>query len=218
MKDLNNSRYGKLIAVLVALWFAVSISASALLAFKADFNSLSLTLLIAALVPIALFLLWFAASPSFRQFALSLDARILTIVHSWRIGGFVFLVLASYNILPEFLALPAGWGDIAIGLTAPIVAIYLAKPGHRRSFISWHILGILDLVAAVTTGVLAGPLGYRPGTEAMTVLPLSLIPTFAVPLLVILHIICIAQAARWEPIWSPSYDHEETGRPYSVAR
>jgi hypothetical protein len=31
----------------------------------------------------------------------------------------------------------------------------------------------------------------------MTVLPLSLIPTFAVPLLFILHFICIAQALRW---------------------
>ena len=31
----------------------------------------------------------------------------------------------------------------------------------------------------------------------MTVLPLSLIPTFAVPLLLILHVICIAQARQW---------------------
>lgn len=33
----------------------------------------------------------------------------------------------------------------------------------------------------------------------MTVLPLSLIPTFAVPLLLILHVIAMAQAARWQP-------------------
>jgi hypothetical protein len=31
----------------------------------------------------------------------------------------------------------------------------------------------------------------------MTVLPMSYIPTFAVPLFLILHIICIAQARRW---------------------
>ena len=31
----------------------------------------------------------------------------------------------------------------------------------------------------------------------MTVLPLSLIPTFAVPLFIILHIICVAQARLW---------------------
>jgi hypothetical protein len=33
----------------------------------------------------------------------------------------------------------------------------------------------------------------------MTELPLSLIPTFAVPLFVILHVICIAQARQWQP-------------------
>ena len=32
----------------------------------------------------------------------------------------------------------------------------------------------------------------------MTVLPLSLIPTFAVPLLLILHLISIAQAKSWD--------------------
>jgi hypothetical protein len=31
----------------------------------------------------------------------------------------------------------------------------------------------------------------------MTALPMSLIPTFAVPLLFLLHIICIAQARGW---------------------
>ena len=32
----------------------------------------------------------------------------------------------------------------------------------------------------------------------MTVLPLSLIPTFFVPLFVMLHMICIAQAWSWK--------------------
>ena len=34
----------------------------------------------------------------------------------------------------------------------------------------------------------------------MTALPLSLIPTFAVPLFFILHVICIAQATRWREV------------------
>jgi hypothetical protein len=35
-------------------------------------------------------------------------------------------------------------------------------------------------------------------TGVMTVLPMSLIPTFAVPLLLILHIVCIAHALQWK--------------------
>ena len=82
------------------------------------------------------------------------------------------------------------------------MAIYLAGNGERKgSFIAWQLLGMLDLVTAVTLGVLASPapvgiLGHGVTTEAMTLLPLSVIPTFAVPLLLILHIISIAQAIR----------------------
>ncbi len=59
----------------------------------------------------------------------------------------------------------------------------------------WQVLGISDLAMAVTLGTLArviSPQGIP--TSAMTVLPLSLIPTFTVPLLLILHVISIAQA------------------------
>jgi hypothetical protein len=34
----------------------------------------------------------------------------------------------------------------------------------------------------------------------MTVLPLSLIPTFLVPMFLIFHVICIAQARAWEDV------------------
>jgi hypothetical protein len=74
----------------------------------------------------------------------------------------------------------------------------LANPDHRKSFILWQLLGIADLVTAVTMGTTARliePHGIA--TSPMTVLPLSVIPTFAVPLLFILHIICIAQARHW---------------------
>jgi hypothetical protein len=74
----------------------------------------------------------------------------------------------------------------------------LANPDHRKSFILWQLLGIADLVTAVTMGTTARliePHGIA--TSPMTVLPLSLIVTFAVPLLFILHILCIAQGRHW---------------------
>jgi len=126
---------------------------------------------------------------------MSLNPRVLTLVQSWRIVGYAFLILAAYGILPKLFAWPAGWGDILIGATAPFVALRLTKNSRRGSFILWQVLGIVDLVNAVTLGALSGyidPKGV--GGGAMTVLPLSLIPTFLVPLFLILHVICIAQA------------------------
>jgi hypothetical protein len=155
------------------------------------------------LLPLAIFTTWYLASSQFRGYILSLSPRLLTLLHSWRVVGFVFLVLASYNILPRLFALPAGWGDIAIGLTAPFVAYRLAVPAHRRIFIFWQLLGVADLVTAISLGALAPllnpqQLASNAATSApMAALPLSLIPTFFVPLLLILHSISIAQARRW---------------------
>jgi hypothetical protein len=191
---MTHAQYGKLTLGLLAAWFVFSLTASAFHIYIAKPSQPPLPILLAVLAPIAAFLVWLASSPAFRRFVFSLDPRAVTIVHTWRLAGFTFLTLYAYGILPGLFALPAGWGDITIGATAPLVALRLARPNHRASFMLWQALGILDLVFAVSLGALTS---YVSGATALAVLPLSLIPTFAVPLLIILHIICIAQAWGW---------------------
>lgn len=201
---MSNAKYGKLTAGLISLWFLFSLVASALHLFRAAPSRPPLALGLAALIPIVIFVAWSAMSQSFRQFLLSLNPRTLTFVHAWRIVGFVFLVLYTYNILPGTFALPAGWGDIAIGITAPLVALNFANLDHRKTFILWHLLGIFDLVTAMALGPTASlinPQGISTGVNM--VLPLSLIPTFGVPLFIILHFISLAQARRWHVRQSP---------------
>ena len=129
----TNPNYEKLTAGLIGAWFILSLAASALHVFETDPSRPPLPLGLAALAPIVLFLLWFAASDSFRQFVLALDPRTLTFLQAWRIAGLAFLALYTYGLLPGLFALPAGWGDIVIGATAPLVAMTLANPDHRRS-------------------------------------------------------------------------------------
>ncbi len=196
---MSNASYGKLTAGILAAWFVFAVSASSLNLFKTDPSLPPIAVGLAAFTPVVIFLLWFAISQGFREFALSLNPRTLTFVQSWRIVGFTFLVLYAAGILPGFFALPAGWGDIAIGATAPLVATWLVSFGRRGSFILWQIAGIFDLVLAVALGALNSILGpHEVTTAVMAALPLSLIPTFAVPLLIMLHIICIAQARHWK--------------------
>ena len=204
--SIDNAKYRRLITVLLIAWFATSFTASNLLIFQAGtkyaaFGPIPLGL--AVLLPIALFVLWFTASRKFREFALSINPTALTIAQTWRIVGFTFVTLQTFHILPAVFAQPAGWGDFAVGVTAPFVALYLARPAHKNAFIAWNIFGVVDLVNALALGVLSSTaVGFlRPSvsTDAMTVLPLSMIPTFAVPLLLIVHFILIAQAMRWQP-------------------
>jgi hypothetical protein len=191
--------YAKFTTGLVIVWFAFALSASALHLFQNNDNRIGLAVAFAAGTPIVAFSLWFAASQNFRRFALSLNPKTLTSAQSWRIIGFTFLLLEAHRTLPAVFAFPAGYGDMFIGITASYVAWKLADPAHRSYFILWQLLGILDLVIAVSVGTTAGILDPQGPTMApMTALPLSLIPTFLVPLFIILHVICIAQASSWK--------------------
>ena len=193
---MNN--YGKLATGLMVAWFILALSASALQLFKNDSNRIGVGVGIAALAPIVLFSLWFAVSQRFRQFTLSVNPTILTAAQAWRLIGFTFVVLEARGVLPAIFALPAGYGDMTIGATAAFVAWMLANPSHRNSFMLWQVLGITDLVLAVTLGTTASLISpHGPTMVAMTVLPLSLVPTFLVPLFVIFHVICIVQARTW---------------------
>jgi hypothetical protein len=193
------SKYGKITAWLLAVWFVAAFSASAQHLFVNPTARFGAGIAVAALAPMIVFSLWFAASEAFRNFALSLSPKVLTSVQVGRVVGFTFVLLEARNVLPAMFAWPAGYGDMFIGATAGFAAWKLAEPAHRGSFIFWQVLGILDLVTAVSLGTTAPLLEpHGPSMLAMTVLPLSLIPTFLVPLYLMLHLICIAQARTWK--------------------
>ena len=202
--------YRRLTLALIIGWFLFALTASALGAFHND-SRLGVGVAVAALTPLLIFVVWFRTSAAFRQFAMSLDPTVLTSVQAWRIMGFTFVLLEAHGLLPAIFAWPAGFGDMTVGITASFVAWKVANPVHRNAFIRWQLFGIADLVTAVTLGVTAGLLRPQgPTTALMTVLPLSLIPTFFVPLFLMLHIVCIAQARKWPSV--SGSDHAMPGR------
>src|SRR5262249_1262338 len=100
--------------------------------------------------------------------------------------------------------------------------LYLTKSESRRGLLVWQTLGFLDLIIAVTLGVLASPrihlIGNGMTTAALTVLPLSVIPTFGVPLAIIFHIVCIANLSRSERTRRTSLEHPVAPHSVSIAR
>ena len=203
---MNEKKYGRLVSVLIAVWFAIALTVGAMSGFRNSTNQPPIALGLAASMPVLIFLAWYRLSEGFRRFALSLDLRVLVFLQSWRIAGFAFIALYSVGLLPGVFAQPAGWGDVLVGLTAPLVALNLVEPRHRTGFLLWQVLGITDLVVAVATGATANLVSPNgPSAALMTVLPLSLIPTFAVPLFLIVHIVCIAQASQWKAARALAY-------------
>jgi hypothetical protein len=147
-------------------------------------------------VPLVLVAIAFAAFEPLRRAALDPELQpSLIAIQTFRVIGGVFLVLLALNALPAIFAVPAGTGDVLIGLTAPVVARSV-RAGRTGRAITWNLLGLLDFVVAVTVGVAASPgplrvLTVTPSTAALSVLPLVLIPTFLVPLAAIMHLVSL---------------------------
>jgi hypothetical protein len=149
-----------------------------------------------------------AFSPTWRRVVDAVRAESLISVQIFRLIGGIFLPLYALGSLPRHFALPSAYGDIAVGLAAPFVALVVSKrlPSARALALGWNIFGFLDLLAAVGLGTGYLIVALRPGIEApptaavMTFFPLVLIPTFAVPLGIILHIYSIRRTLRSEAV------------------
>jgi hypothetical protein len=127
-------------------------------------------------------------------------------LHVWRLVGIVFLLLMASGELPALWALPAGIGDILIGVTAPWVASDVETRRGRRRAVIWNLFGMADLVVAVGLGIMTSPgptqvFQTAPTSELMAHFPLALVPTFLVPLAFVLHVVSLWQllGGTWVP-------------------
>ncbi len=137
-------------------------------------------------------------------------AAIDAVPPSWLIGlqvyrvlGAVLLVRWAAGTLPGAFALPAGAGDVLVGLLALPVAFFVHSRarGGRAAGYAWNVLGIFDLALALAMGFLTSPGRFQmfaldqPNTGVGTY-PLVMIPAFAVPLSLILHGLSLWQLRR----------------------
>jgi len=188
-----------------ASWLALVILLGEREVFVAPRGTPPLPLLIAFTLPVVVSLFAYWISPGFREFVLNADLRFLTGMQAWRFGGFTFLALFTYAILPGYFAWPAGLGDMAIGLSAPLILVALNRNpnfGASKTFVAWNVLGLLDLVVAVTIGaigprLLASDQVGAVNTSAMAHLPLVLVPAYLVPMFIIFHLTALFQARRF---------------------
>jgi hypothetical protein len=72
--------------------------------------------------------------------------------------------------------------------------------GFSRFFVAWNLLGLLDLVVALSVGALsairASGVAGEVTTGPVAQLPLVLVPAYLVPLFVILHLAALFQSRR----------------------
>lgn len=149
--------------------------------------------------PVVLFMVLFAArSPAAAGVAARLPLGLLIGAQSYRVAVEIGLHrLNTEGLVPSVMTYAGGNVDIAIGLSAPVVA-WLVVSGRcgRRAALGWNVIGLLALANVAARAILSapGPM-HLWHTEvpnvAIGLFPYTYLAGFFAPLAVLLHILSI---------------------------
>jgi len=134
--------------------------------------------------------------PPIQAWALSVAPRSLVLFHLTRFVGLYFLFLQRRGEMPFAFAVPAGWGDITIALLAIFVLIW-SDARNWKLLLVWNCLGLLDILLVVSAALRIG-LQDQASMHALREWPLSLLPTFVVPLIIASHVLIFVRARASE--------------------
>jgi hypothetical protein len=141
-------------AIILISWFSVALVLGLADAYKAAPEHAP-TIQYGIFIPILIgaWLIW--RSPAVGRIIDAVPQPWIVGVQLYRALGAVFLILYATNKMPGLFALPAGIGDVAVGLLAPVVALAYARDARRNvgRVTTWNILGILDLAIASRPGL-----------------------------------------------------------------
>jgi hypothetical protein len=189
-------------AAILLGWLAAAITLVALGVYHIGASDLP-TIQYGILLPILVGALLIWRSETTKHIIAAVPQQWLVGVQLYRALGVIFLILYATGKLPGQFAWPAGLGDIAIGLSAPLVGLAYARAPHKAAglVVAWNMLGILDLIVAVGTAFMTAPsrfvsLEVQPTSDLMTVLPMALIPVYLVPLSIVLHLASLTKLRR----------------------
>ena len=131
-----------------------------------------------------------------RGWALDVDVRWLVGLHLTRmIAGVYFLALCHRGELPCAFALPAGWGDIIVAMLAVVVIAAMHTAFSKMILLIWNTIGLIDIIFVVSSALRFGLSDWQ-SMHALRELPLSLLPTFLVPLIIASHVLIFVRLAR----------------------
>ena len=192
----HTARARGLVAAGLGAWFSMVLIAGATGAFS-DGSGIGVAGVgLAVVLPVALLAVLVLGTAPGRASIRQAPLVALVGVHAVRILGISFILLYAAKRLPAPFAPIAGWGDIAVGLLALLLVVWLGSGKDERPtgiIVLWNALGLADLLAAVTLGATAshGPLQLfhgEPSASIMTSVPWILIPCFLVPALIFVHL------------------------------
>jgi hypothetical protein len=190
LEDKNVFGLFRTLSLVFAAWVVLTVVLVFSPAFRApwtlNFNA-AFVLVLSIFTPVVTNMLLLRL-PRFRQIVFNVSLERVILLHGFRVLlGMGLLALYRLGYLAPAFGLEAGFGDIAIGLTAIPVALLLKRKAKYALTIAtvWNIFGMLDLLNALRLGV-RELIPFIVSTQ--TPLLMGMIPLLAVPVYVVWHV------------------------------
>lgn len=177
----------------IGAWIAVAVA----MTVSGAINASPLVLLVMFMLPLAAAALA-ATTAACRSVMTAIPVPLIISLNAMRVLGVLFLFLAVAGRMGGPFPYSAGIGDIITGLFALPVARLAARNPRDVRILEWNIFGALDLIVAVSLGILSAngsPLQLihaGAGSAAIGMLPWSIIPLVLVPTYLIGHALVFA--------------------------
>jgi len=185
----------------VAAWFLLAFTLSATGWFR-QFSAATL-FGIGAAASASGFAILHWLSETFRGFTRARGLKRLTLAQTFRFFGILALIKTYQHVLPALFAVPTGAFDVAMAATSFVVAARLVSPTGRprKGFVAWHILGLMGLGMSVVLAILTSSTRFglvEDGitSQPMTWFPMSLVPTFIGPFVLVCHLLALVVASQ----------------------
>jgi hypothetical protein len=193
------SRDTRLVLPILGAWFIFALA----IGFAGPFRNASanvVAITVWSLTAFALVVCW--RTPELHAWWRHVDLRWLVAFHATRFVGFCFLVLCRQGKLSCDFAQPAGIGDICVAATALLLLAMRTHPTvrhipqarrlYRGLLFTWNVAGLLDILLVVFAARRIGLMNWQ-AMAPLRELPLSLLPTFFVPLIITSHILILVR-------------------------
>ncbi len=146
---------------------------------------------------------WIFSAVRRRVDALPLAALIA--IHLCRFVGVYFLILGNAGCLSKDFAFPAGIGDIVVAIGAVLLLLSNALRQRRAVVLGWNVIGLIDIVFVVFSALRCGLRDWS-SIALLRQLPLSLLPTFVVPLIMVSHVLIFIRIASGRKMGSEGFE------------
>jgi hypothetical protein len=186
----------QIVRVLLVLWFCLAL----IVGISGRFHDVSAPVVAAtAWISTAVALLACWKLPAIRRWATIVDLRWLIAPHLTRFVGFYFLFLYQRGQLPEGFAVPGGIGDIIVALIAGMLLVLSPSRRPREILLLWNVFGLIDIIFVAFSALRFGLRDWQ-SMALLRELPLSLLPTFLVPLIIVSHVLIFVRLGRHDSI------------------